>query len=435
MENQQSLQREAGPASRSCNLSEDVLRLILEYSAPQNPNERWKWMCRTTEISPIVRNILMVKNNEALPSEFDMEETVVPRGQNSWDYPDRIPHYLRAPLLRSFLSGPWRVQNLVKFTVCSTACENIHVAGSPIKDALRSILMAPDLFPNLEMLCIEAWFGTLIDAKALRGIAQNFPRLRQLILHGRFNDDGETDITPAEFGSFGMNLQQPLHTLLLLHVKWMTDAHMEQFLLHHQCTDLRSLHLGNLGQLTNTTSDAISRYCCQLEHVSLVNSAVTRAGLSSLIEANCNLHSINVAGCSRLGLADGLRGPALYDVIVKPAPLLQTLGANFCNWFTDDCLDRLIERQKEQSGGVSLRNLDIYETNITPAGLRSAFESGVLGRIYIGCSGEELLHGDPKALHMRSSLNEWRELARDYETKVHFTQFPLTHRRSILKDW
>lgn len=85
----------------------------------------------------------------------------------------------------------------------------------------------------------------------------------------------------------------------------------------------------------------------------------------------------------------------LLVLILEHAPRLESLGVSRCRWFTDDCLMQLIEGQ-QRSGLISLRNLDILFTCVTPAGLRRALEQapdtlGFHGRINIGCTRKKLL--------------------------------------------
>ena len=116
---------------------------------------------------------------------------------------------------------------------------------------------------------------------------------------------------------------------------------------------------------------------------------------------------------------------------------------NFCDWFTNDCLSRLLEGQRSRSGVVSLHSLEIYDTRVTPAGLRQALGQapdtlGMQGSIFIGLSREDLLDEDldpdlSDSYVSQESLEEWRALARDF-SRVNFPTDYLKYRLSMLED-
>lgn len=286
-------------------LPDAAVHSIIEFSAPENPNERWLWLNDMRATCGDFRTI----SKTLVPTEFDLEQTFVPEGEDPEKCPNRITHDMRAPLLRSFLTAPWKAANLTKFVVNNKACRRSDGSTSrPVLAALRSILTAPGLFPQLETLCVEV-LSFLVDAEVLVAFGRNFPELRRLMLHGCFRAER---VTPAEFGAFGESLQQHLHTLSLADVPWMGDAHVEEFLRRHRgSNNIRKLHLNDCGDfllspgvyLSDLTADAIAQHCSQLEQISLVYSAVTSSGLSSILQANSgNLKTIAICGCGHLGL-------------------------------------------------------------------------------------------------------------------------------------
>ena len=58
-------------------LPQDLLRLIIKYSAPNNPNERLKWLNCISGMCRVFHAI--AKKNEVLPTVFETKETFMPQ--------------------------------------------------------------------------------------------------------------------------------------------------------------------------------------------------------------------------------------------------------------------------------------------------------------------------------------------------------------------
>lgn len=107
---------------------------------------------------------------------------------------------------------------------------------------------------------------------------------------------------------------------------------------------------------------------------------MTRVDLKLFLQANVGLSVLDLSGCRM--------GPECIDLLVEHAPQLKTLSVRACGWFTDECLDRLVQGQIDycMRGGrkeISLGKVLASRTKVTAAGIDRVKPKPHVGRLSV----------------------------------------------------
>jgi len=240
-----------------------------------------------------------------------------------------------AAFLISFCENAWKKARIVNFR------SDCAVDNAPVRDAFLRLLETPDSFPNLTKFCISfngrTGWSSITAPRFLYNLARSCPNLSEFSLYmpGGLQVLGAR-ISPAECDRFVQMLRRPLETLSLRFAPWATDAHLCSFL-HHHGQSLSKLHLGFCHSLTGNTCTHIAQHCQNLQELTLMYPPrFTIHGLCSVLQANGTLKELDISHQT-------LVGPELIPVLIQHAPHLERLRVNSCRWFTDDCLDQLVQ--------------------------------------------------------------------------------------------
>ena len=277
-----------------------------------------------------------------------------------------------AAFLISFCENAWKRARIVKFEfMCA-------VDHTPARDAFLRLLEAPDSFPNLTKF--HAFFSgrtgwrAITAPRFLYNLAQSCPNLSELSLYmpgGRWGAGAR--ISPAQCDRFVQMLRRPLETLsfrevpwaTFREVPWATDAHLCSFL-HHHGQSLSKLHLGSCHSLSDNTCTHIAQHCQNLQELTLTSPPrVTIHGLCSVLQANGTLKELDISRQAALG-------PEVIPVLIQYAPQLERLRVNSFGWFTDDCLDQLVQGLIDHWAGlreqIPLLLIEAKGTGVSDAG-------------------------------------------------------------------
>lgn len=313
-------------------LPRDVLRYVLEFTLIRDElyaTTQWKW---TSQIGAVCCDFRAL-SQELAPNTLDISS-----------HESLAREALVARLLQSFCSTSWKREKLVEIR-CRMGKGASHLActcNSRVAKSLRSLMKK--VLPNLEKLSLSIGKTSseeegLDNFDFLEAIAPNLPRLVCLELE-EFRHL-QLRISPEEFGKFGAMLKNPLETL---NITWsaISDAHLSAFL-QHQGSTLAELNVSCFPPAGERLSDsslvAITQHCKRLEKFIVRHGHVTGQGLEGLLKANRGtLHTLDISDCRLLG-------PSFLDVLTQHAPQLETFSAQYCRWFTDEALERIVQGQ------------------------------------------------------------------------------------------
>lgn len=328
------LRYENGCEPRLLGLPEELLLYTLEFAVlPEDgfATEIWQWLGQLASVCRIFRRLT---RQRLQPQKFSARVEEV-----------QTRTALLASLVRSFSRDPWKTASLKDFLYKGFDANNFNQDGTIVLEAIYSLFETPGALPNLANLRLHiANDGGIIDANFLYTIARNLPSLSVLHLLGAFREFvlGRR-VTPAEFRTFATMLRRPLRGLALS-CSEMTDAHLCSFLRYHG-SSLVSLHLDinfpviddSDAFLNDSTLAVIGEHCSQLQGMCFRASNMTD-GLESCIRIMRGVRTLDLSLCDHLGLES-------IDILTHHCLQLRQLLVVKCDWFTDDCLERLVQSQ------------------------------------------------------------------------------------------
>lgn len=124
-------------------------------------------------------------------------------------------------------------------------------------------------------------------------------------------------------------------------------------------------------------SGIIAEHCNRLEILSIRDTKTTSSDLKALLQANSGINDLWLSHCSMLGTD-------IIDILVQHAPQLGNLDVQFCNWFTDDCLEGLVQGQidycvRNGRQEIPLERAFVLGTGVTEEGL-----AGIVSKPHVG---------------------------------------------------
>jgi len=283
-----------------------------------------------------------------------------------------------AASLISFCENAWKKARIVKFEF------SCRVDNTPLRDAFLRLLEMPDSFPNLIKFHISfsgrTGWRPITAPRFLYNLARSCPNLSQLSLFmpGGLRGSGAR-ISSAQCDRFVQMLRRPLETLSFRLVRWATEAHLCSFLQHHG-QSLSKLELSRCYSLSGNMCTNIAQHCQNLKELSLVSPPYfTINGLRSVLQANGSLKELNILA--------PVPGPELVQVLIRYAPQLERLHLNNCSWFTDDCLDQLVQGLIDHWSGrreqIPLCLIDAKSTGVSDAGANQVLAKPNVGHCEI----------------------------------------------------
>lgn len=154
----------------------------------------------------------------------------------------------------------------------------------------------------------------------------------------------------------------------------------------------------------NAPLGIIATHCSQLQKLVVKktltprNFAFSISGFSSLLQANVGLRELNVLSRCQLLRAK----EEVIDVLNQHLPQLERINVAGCTWFTDECLERLVQGQIDYwSGrreGIPFLHIDAWFTPLSRAGVDL-----VLAKPNVGNLEVEFTDSDMRAAMVLSS--------------------------------
>lgn len=362
--------RENQPAERSlADLPDAVLHHILSFTvlnsekilhiwkegekrtdAVQMCMKQWRWTGRLGSVCRIFREV-----SQEISPNFLVVDLKGEREEN-----------IQRSFMLSLSNVPWKRAKLLEIH-----CDTHHPYRIDL-DAFLGLLETPESLPNLEKLSIAICCQYYMDSNTLLGFARALPRLLDLDVSGLWR-------SVDQFDNFGRLLRHPLRSLKLGRVQWMTESHLSSFL-RHQGGSLVQLKLNGGGHLSDSALKVIARHCSRLEKLGLRSSKITVDGLSTFLQVRGGLVELDLSHCKEIG-------PEVVEVLNKHSPQLESLDVSGCIWFTNECLEHLVDGQIDrwacQREQIPLKYVSVRSSSVSRTGVAHVLVKPNVGELVV----------------------------------------------------